>query len=149
MLEKKKQTPLLQLLRDVAHFEPKKGQKYVELIVTVESDDDDEYFPTVFLELCRVCCREVLWRCLLLLVVLFIVVVIVVHYYCCYCHSPLLLLFTTVIRYCHPSSHNRNLRYPQQTHQLIKQPKHLKDDTLQSPRRGRARKAPSSAAPTA
>ena len=88
MLEKKKQTPLLQLLRDIAHFEPKKGQKYVELIVTVESDDDDEYFPTVFLELCRVCCREVLCRCLfcclLLLVVLFIVVVIVVHYYCCY-----------------------------------------------------------------
>lgn len=51
MLEKKKQTPLMQLLRDIAHFEPKKGQKYVELIVTVESDDDDEYFPTVFLKL--------------------------------------------------------------------------------------------------
>ncbi|KAK8823057.1 hypothetical protein WA538_002210 [Blastocystis sp. DL] len=51
VLEKKKQTPLMQLLRDIAHFEPKKGQKYVELIVTVESDDDDEYFPTVFLEL--------------------------------------------------------------------------------------------------
>ena len=97
MLEKKKQTPLLQLLRDVAHFEPKKGQKYVELIVTVESDDDDEYFPTVFLELCRVCCREVLWRCLLLLVVLFIVVVIVVHYYCCCCYS--LLLSTIVIHH--------------------------------------------------
>ena len=55
MLEKKKQTPMMQLLRDIAHFEPKKGQKYVELIVTVESDDDDEYFPTVFLELCVVC----------------------------------------------------------------------------------------------
>ena len=59
MLEKKKQTPMMQLLRDIAHFEPKKGQKYVELIVTVESDDDDEYFPTVFLELWRVCWKGV------------------------------------------------------------------------------------------
>ncbi|KNB41572.1 ubiquitin-activating enzyme E1 [Blastocystis sp. subtype 4] len=53
-LEKKKKTPLLDLLRDICHFKPKKGQKYIELVITGEDDDEeDEYAssPTIFLEL--------------------------------------------------------------------------------------------------
>ena len=53
-MEKKKKTPLLDLLRDICHFKPKKGQKYIELVITGEADDEeDEYAssPTIFLEL--------------------------------------------------------------------------------------------------
>ena len=55
-MEKKKKTPLMDLLRDICHFEPKKGQKYIELVITGEDDDEEEEdvyasSPTIFLEL--------------------------------------------------------------------------------------------------
>lgn len=62
-MEKAKKQVIMDLLKERCNFVQKKGQKYVELIVTCDdpelsdNEEEDEYtnLPSIFLELCCVC----------------------------------------------------------------------------------------------